>query len=82
MTSLVIGLLAIAAGVGWLVRRAVPRRGGAAAIDDDAIREIERTGRLAGRDPEDDAPLDLDAIDAAEREFWAEAWDEPEEYGR
>ena len=79
----VLGALVLAAGVRHLLRLRAARRGGAAApLGDDDVRAIERTGRLEGRDPADDAPLDLDAIAAAEEEFWAEEWDEPDEYER
>lgn len=78
-----LGVLALAAGVRHVFRlRAARRAGGAAPLSDAAIQEIERTGRLEGRDPADDAPLDLDAIAAAEEAFWADEWDEPEEYER
>jgi hypothetical protein len=79
--AFVIGVLAIAAGVVFVVRRLAARRR-RAALDDEAIREIERTGTFEGRDPADDEPLDLDEIAAAEEEFWKEGWDEPEEYER
>lgn len=83
MISLLLGALVLAAGVRYVVHlRAERRRRAAAPLDDAAIREIERTGRLEGRDTADDAPLDLDEIAAAEEEFWAEGWDEPEEYER
>lgn len=83
MISLLLSALLLAAGVLYVVRRrAARRRSAAAPLSDAAIREIERTGRLEGRDPDDDAPLDLDEIAAAEERFWAEEWDEPEEYER
>ena len=79
----VLGALVLAAGVRHVVRlRAARRIGAAAPLSDADVREIERTGGLEGRDPADDAPLDLDAIAAAEEEFWAEEWDEPDEYER
>ena len=82
MTTLLLGALAIAAAVRYVLYRRAARRRRTAALDAAAIREIERTGRLAGRDPDGDAPLDLGKIAAAEAEFWAEEWDEPEEYER
>ncbi len=54
-----------------------PRRA-APTIDDAAIRQIIGKGRLPSRD--DDPPLDMKAAAQAEEEFWAESWDEPEEY--
>lgn len=53
---------------------------GPPAVDDDALREILRTGRLSA--PEEDEPLDMEEADEAEEEFWGETWDEPEEYPR
>ena len=82
MTTLLLGALAIAAGVRYVIYRRAARRRHTAVLDDAAIREIERTGRLERRNPADDEPLDLDEIAAAEAEFWAEEWDEPEEYER
>ncbi len=56
----------------WLAARA-ERRG---ALTDEAIREIERRGRL-----ERDEPLDLGEIEAEERRFWEEEeWDESQEW--
>ena len=78
----VLGALVLAAGVRHLLRLRAARRTGAAPLGDDEIRAIERTGRLEDRDPADDAPLDFEEIAAAEEEFWAEEWDEPEEYER
>ena len=54
-----------------------PPGGRGTALDDDAIRRIEETGRLHTREPE---PLDQAEIDEAERRFWEEEWDEPEEF--
>jgi hypothetical protein len=54
-------------------------------VDDDALRRIMQHGTLStgGRDDEDDdEPLDPDKAARAEEEFWAESWDEPEEYSR
>src|SRR5690606_34536265 len=83
VVALVLGAFMIAAVVRYVQHRRAIARLRAAALDDDEIREIERTGRLAARDPEDDAPRDLEEIAAVEEEFWAEeGWDEPEEYGR
>jgi hypothetical protein len=46
-------------------------------VDDDAIRRIVQTGRLAS---EEDEPLDMEEIEEEERRFWSESWDEPEEW--
>lgn len=74
-------VLAGAAGVKYLGRLHSARRsGGAPAVDDDAIRRILEEGTLSTGD--DDEPLDLEAAARAEEEFWAESWDEPEEYPR
>lgn len=66
---------------GWRRRRRTLRErieAGRAAVDDDAIRAIERTGRLHA--PEDE-PLDLDEIAREERRFWdSEGWDSAERY--
>ncbi len=45
-------------------------------LTDEAIREIERHGRLERQEP-----LDLREIDSEERRFWQEEeWDESEEW--
>jgi hypothetical protein len=46
-------------------------------LDDEAVRRIVETGRWA---EDDEPPLDLDEIDDEEERFWAEEWDEPEEW--
>jgi hypothetical protein len=53
-------------------------------VDDDALRRIMEHGTLStGRyDEDDDEPLDPEKAARAEEEFWAESWDEPEEYSR
>lgn len=47
-------------------------------IDDEAIEHILREGRLPGR--REHGREDFRAAAEAEDEFWAESWDEPEEY--
>lgn len=42
-------------------------------LSDDAVRQIESSGRL-----DVDAPLDLDEAADEEERFWGESWDEPE----
>ncbi len=72
--------LAGAAGLRYLTRlRAASGR--PFAVDDDAVRRILEDGTLE-TDDEDDEPLDLEEAARAEEEFWAESWDEPEEYPR
>ena len=46
-------------------------------VDDDAVRRILETGRLA---TDEDEPLDLEEIEEEERRFWSESWDEPDEW--
>lgn len=46
-------------------------------VDDDAIRAILETGRLA---TQEDEPLDWEEIEEEERRFWSESWDEPDEW--
>lgn len=72
-----LGGLAVAAGVAvrWRIRK-VRRGDGGAEVDDDAVRQIERTGRLETDERE---PLDHDRIREEEDRFWAETWDEPDE---
>lgn len=74
-------LAAVVAAVG-IARRARMRqgRGTGPTLDDAAIRRILEEGRLR-HDP-DDEPLDLEEVARAEEEFWAEDWDEPEEFER
>lgn len=72
-------VLAGAAGVKYLGRLHAGRRS-APVVDDDAVRRILEEGTLSL--DEDDEPLDLEEAARAEEEFWAESWDEPEEYPR
>ena len=66
---------------GWRRRRRALRdriEPDSAPLDDDAIRAIERTGRL---DTPEDEPLDLEEIEREERRFWeSEGWDSAERY--
>jgi len=73
------GVLAVLAGLRHRgrLRAGRPSRK-SSRIDDDAIETIIRTGTLPSA--EEDAPLDMKAAAEAEEEFWAEPWDEPEEY--
>lgn len=72
-------VLAGAAGVKYLSRLHAGRSSGP-LVDDDAVRRILEDGTLSTGD--DDEPLDLEEAARAEEEFWAESWDEPEEYPR
>lgn len=66
------------AGVRYLVRlRATGSAEPPPVVDDAAIRQILEKGTLKGGEA-----LDMDAISRAEEEFWAQPWDEPEEYPR
>lgn len=73
----VLSVLVIVAAVLIRLRIHEPPGGRGSALDDDAIRRIEETGRLRTGEAE---PLDQEAIDEAERRFWEEEWDEPEEF--
>lgn len=79
-----LALLAGAAGLRYLARlRSASRRGAPPRVDDDALRRILEHGTLStGGGDEDDEPLDPRRAARAEEEFWAESWDEPEEYTR
>ena len=82
MDFLWIGLALLVAFGGlrdWARVRAL-RSDGAAPVDDDAaLRRILDEGSLAVEE-DDDEPLDLDAIEREEESFWAEDWEEPEEF--
>jgi hypothetical protein len=76
--SVLLAAIALAAGVRYLVRlRAARSPEAPPAVDDDAIRQILEKGTLRRGDG-----LDMREISRAEEEFWAESWDEPEEYPR
>ena len=80
-----LALLAGAAGLRYLARlRSATRPGAPPRVDDDALRRILEHGTLStgGEDDDDDEPLDPRKAARAEEEFWAESWDEPEEYSR
>lgn len=68
-------VLAVVAGVSLRVRLREGMQAPPPVVDDDAIRRILEEGVLEdGEDP----PLDPEEIDAEERRFWSENWDEPE----
>ena len=76
---MVLAAIAAVAGVRYLVRlRSAHAREAPPRVDDDAVRQILERGRLS-TGPE---PLDMGEIARAEEDFWAESWDEPEEYPR
>jgi hypothetical protein len=71
-----LAVLAFAAGVSLRVRLRDEVSQPRPVVDDDAIRSILSTGRLA---TDEDEPLEAQEIDEEERRFWSENWDEPEE---
>ena len=79
-----LALLAGAAGLRYLARLRSAARGAPPRVDDDALRRIMEHGTLStgGDEDDDDEPLDPRKAARAEEEFWAESWDEPEEYSR
>lgn len=77
---IVLSALVGVAGVRYLLRLRAVRRSGVPAVDDAALEEILRTGRL--RTPEPHEPIDMREAAEAEEEFWSQSWDEPEEYPR
>ncbi len=74
LITLLMALLAVVAAV-VVPLRLRSRKGGVGGLDDAQIRRIEETGRL-----EVDEPLDREEIQAEEKRFWEESWDEPEEW--
>lgn len=72
---LLLSLLVVAAGLvaRWRVRSRT--RSGDVRLSDEAIRQIEREGRLETDERE---PLDRERIRKEEDRFWSETWDEPE----
>lgn len=75
-SAFLVGLL-VASGVAF--RRRLRERIGRSGprVDDAAVREILQHGHLSF---ETDEPLDPGRIEEEERRFWAESWDEPEEW--
>lgn len=73
-------VIALLAGGRYLLRlRGTRERADAPALDDAALRQIMETGRL--RTPPR-GTVDMRRAAEAEEEFWAEEWEEPEEFGR
>lgn len=77
-----LSLLALAAGLRYLARLREVRRSSRVPVmvDDAALDEILRTGRL--QRPDTPRPVDMRKAAEAEEEFWAQSWDEPEEHPR
>lgn len=76
LSGFMVGFLAMA---GLRLRRRIRRRlePRVPVVDDRALRDILERGVLAS---DEDPPLDQGEIDDAERRFWSERWDEPDEW--
>lgn len=82
---ILLALFAGAAGLRYLAQlRSAASPGAPPRVDDEALRRIMEHGTLStgGDYEDDDEPLDPKKAAEAEEEFWAESWDEPEEYSR
>ena len=79
LTVLWAGLAALSAavGIGAYRRRRRQIEASRSRVDDEAIRTILATGSLT---VDEDEPLDIATIDAEERRFWSETWDEPDDF--
>ncbi|MXX56157.1 MAG: hypothetical protein F4106_10630 [Gemmatimonadetes bacterium] len=76
MTGYLFMALAVLVGVaGWGIRRRLRHQTGS-RVTDEIVHQIETVGSV---DAEDVEPVDLERVQAAEDEFWAQTWDEPEE---
>jgi hypothetical protein len=83
-------ILIVAAAVSLHVRRREAVASSIPFVDDDAIRQILRTGELMAGDrtttelellyEDDEPPLAREEIDDEEERFWSETWDEPTEW--
>jgi hypothetical protein len=73
--GVLLGLLAVAAGLMYRSRLTRVIRSGDPVLTDDMIRQIEDRGRV-----DIEEPLDLDEIEEEEARFWEEPWDEPDEW--
>lgn len=71
--SLLFAALAVAAAMIYFTR--LRREVGPKGLSDEQIRRIEEQGVI-----EIDEPLDKEEIRAEEERFWAESWDEPDEW--
>jgi len=70
-------LLTFAAGVSLRSRLGQGPGDPGPVVDDAAVRAILETGRLI---TDDDEPTDPQEVEDEERRFWAEDWEEPEEW--
>jgi hypothetical protein len=73
--GVLLGLLALAAGLVYRSRLTRVIRSGDPVLTDEMVRQIEERGRI---DVEE--PLDLSQIQEEEARFWEEPWDEPDEW--
>jgi hypothetical protein len=73
--SVLLGVLAFAAGLVYRSRLTRVIRSGEPVLTDDMVRQIEEQGRV-----DVDEPLDLEQIQDEEARFWEEQWDEPDEW--
>ena len=77
MTGYLFVVLAVlVAVVGWRVRQRL-RHQTRSRVTDEIVHQIETLGRV---DADDVEPLDQEHVRAEEEAFWAQTWDEPEEY--
>lgn len=72
---LLLSVLVVVAGLVARWRLRSRTRSGRIRLSDEAIRRIEREGRLETDERE---PLDREQIREEEDRFWSETWDEPE----
>ena len=76
------GAAGLVVAAGLRIRRELRERtgrSGGAGVDDDAVRRILDDGVYSI--PEEEEPLDLEAIEDEERRFWTEErWDEADEW--
>jgi hypothetical protein len=73
--GLLVGMLALAAGLVYRSRLSRVIGSSQPVLDDDMIRQIEERGSL-----EVEEPLDISEIREEEARFWEEPWDEPDEW--
>jgi hypothetical protein len=73
--SVLLGVLALAAGLVYRSRLTRVIRSGDPVLTDDMVRQIEEQGQV-----DVDDPLDLEQIQDEEARFWEEQWDEPDEW--
>lgn len=72
---LLMALAVLVAMAGWRIRHRL-RHQTRSRVTEEIVHQIETLGRV---DAEDVEPVDVERARAAEDEFWAETWDEPEE---